>query len=1187
MPQHVSDFHDLPHAVRAHAATRAADAAVVFVHDPDDPEGATRLAYGELDAWARAIAATLSARHPGGARVLLLFPPGAAFAAGFLGCLYAGMVAVPAPLPDGSRLERRRVAGIAEDSGAAAVLTVRDLLPVIADWLTESGNTRPGTVAVDTPDALADADAWREPHRRPGDIAVLQYTSGSTGAPKGVAVTHAAIAANIRHMRDAYRLDATTPLGGWLPTYHDMGLFGTLAPALFLGTSCTLLSPVSFLKRPQHWLRMIDRHGIAFSAAPNFAFDVCARRIKDSQLVGLDLSRWRWAANGSEPVQAATLRAFRDRFASYGLRADALAPSYGLAEATVFVSRSAGMRDLRVSAAALERHTLRPAAPGEPYREIVSCGRPTALETRIVEPGGTRPLPPGDVGELLLRGESVCAGYWRNDEETRRVFSPADTPGGRPWLRTGDLAAEYDDELYVTGRIKETLIVHGRNLYPQDIEHELRLHHPELGHAGAAFTVPAQRGAPANGGQAVPDDESLVVAHETGPGAARMDLDALAVALRRTAVREFGIGLAAVALLSPGSVPRTTSGKVRRGAMRELFLNGELRPLHTDAGWRRLGGPAARPRPAAGEPTPRRPLTVRGLETVLRTAARDENAPLHPAHAAALDRHDAFPEDACRLLDQAGLAHAYVPAAHGGDLDDYAHLVQLTRAVARHDLTVAVAHAKTFLGSVPVWVAGRPEQAARLAERVRAGAVVSWALTEHGHGSDLLSTGTTAEQHADQWRLTGEKWLINNASRADLITVLARTGPSAGPRDLTLFLVDRRTPHPDTLTPLPKEPTLGIRGADISGIALRGASVPDSAVVGRPGHGLDAVLRSLQLTRTLCGALSLGAADHALRLAFDYATSREIHGTTLSRVPPARRALGDAVAALLLAEAVTAVGARSAHELPEELSVTSCVVKALVPGLVQSTLGSLGELLGARGFLADLHEHGAFAKLERDHRIVEIFDGTTAVCRATLVGQFPWLARGWHRRRTDDAGLRAVTSPGAPTPLDPARLRIVSHRGASLTQALPALVARVTARAAAGQEPPELLRAAQALLAAAEAVHAELARHQPTAGPPPAWTHDAARRYELCFAGAACLALRDRHHDTEGHPDRDAEDDARDTGAVPGVLAADALWARAALSAARAGLGEPDTDPEAVERLAALWSDPAARHSLFAGPGSH
>ncbi|MFE9727902.1 fatty acyl-AMP ligase [Streptomyces sp. NPDC005794] len=568
------------HLVAAISATAQADPerkAVGFVRHPEhEGEDALR-SYSWLDDKARRIAVLLRAVGLGaGSRVLLLFPQSAEFAAAYAGCLYAGMAAVPAPLPTGTSLETARVVGIARDAEAGAVLTVSDTEAEVRQWAAGTGLGDLPLFSVDELPDDADPDAWREPEIRADTVAVLQYTSGSTGSPKGVVVTHGALADNVRSFLSGFGLGAGARLGGWLPMYHDMGLFGLLSPALFSGGAAVLMSGSAFLRRPYLWLTLIDRFGLVFSAAPDFAYSYCARRVKPEEMDRLDLSRWRWAANGSEPVRAETLRAFTKEFAPAGLPPNAMTPCYGLAEATLLVSLSAGeLRTRRVDVAELENHRFVEAAAGRPSREVVSCGRPPALEIRVVDPATGKPVTGDGVGEIRVQGASTARGYWQKTEATAETFV-MDADGSGPWLRTGDLGALHEGELYVTGRIKELLIVHGRNIYPHDIEHELRARHAELGAVGAAFSLPTEEG------------EAVVVTHEVGPSVRADQGPELVTALRATLAREFGLASAGVVLVSRGRTPRTSSGKVQRRLTARLFRTGELAQVYADPGARRL-----------------------------------------------------------------------------------------------------------------------------------------------------------------------------------------------------------------------------------------------------------------------------------------------------------------------------------------------------------------------------------------------------------------------------------------------------------------------------------------------------------------------------------------------------------------------------------------------------------------------
>lgn len=512
---------------------------------------------------------------------------------------------------------------------------------------------------------------------------------------------------------------------------------------------------------------------------------------------------------------------------------------------------------------------------------------------------------------------------------------------------------------------------------------------------------------------------------------------------------------------------------------------------------------------------------------------------------AELDADEGFPAHYCARLDEFGLAAHYVPVEWGGALDDHERLLRLWRTVARRDVSAVVAHGKTYLGAASVWLAGDAAQAGTVAAAVLAGAPVAWALSEPDHGADLLNNSLTATECADGWRLAGTKWPINNATRADLVTLLARTGAPGAPRGHSLFLVDKTTLPPGSWRALPKVATLGVRGIDISGVEFDGAALPPSALLGQPGAGVETVLCALQLTRTMCAALSLGAGEHALRIAVRFATGRIIRDRPLiDRAHPAS-ILTRCAGLLAAAECAALVGARSIHGLTGELSVSSAVVKSFVPTVVDAAISELTEVLGVRSYLTAAHEHGAFQKLARDHEIVSIFDGSTPVNRGALVQQFPRLSRGITAGWVDADGLAASVAVGRRPPLlDRTALTLLSRQGCSVVQSLPALAGTVTGL------PDDVVEHVLALAGAARRLAARMAEVRPAARPSMAG-YELAGAYEVCYAAAACLHLW-----LGGEPD--------------GPLWHDAGWLRAALHALRARLAglmrEPAPAPESDDR---------------------
>lgn len=575
--------------LHAHAQSMPDRVAITYVNAPDVEDGHVTQTYAQLDLAARRLGFRLreSRRVAAGDRVLLQYPSGVEFAVAYFGSLYAGLIPIPAPLPANNKREQLRIRGMVHDAGVQAILTDSGHCPAVVEWAATESLTGVFVVATNADGAVETSGGMTAPNGDPQlsgpaadpDMpAMLQYTSGAVSEPKGVVISHGNLLHNVASIGEAFPMPLDGQHGGWIPMYHDMGLIGHLLTGVLLGRGCVLMDAAAFIRRPHHWLWMIDRFHIVHSAAPNFAYELCTRRIRDEQIAGIDLSRWKYACNGSEPVHAGTLRDFAARFAPYGLRPDALVPSYGMAENTLFVAGTPRRTPVicHVDAGQLERHTLlaHPVAT-ETTRELVSCGELRAAECVIADPATGTPLPADHVGEIWLRGPSVAHGYWNNPDATTRTFGATltTTAPAEPYLRTGDLGVLHGGELYVTGRIKETLLINGRNLYPQDIEHELRSRHDELRTLpGAAFAINAEPGAPYA--------EALVVTQEFRGQWAEEQFARLVADMKQTVSREFGLPVARIALLRPGTIRRTTSGKIQRTAMRELFLSDALQPLY-------------------------------------------------------------------------------------------------------------------------------------------------------------------------------------------------------------------------------------------------------------------------------------------------------------------------------------------------------------------------------------------------------------------------------------------------------------------------------------------------------------------------------------------------------------------------------------------------------------------------------
>ncbi len=572
--QHPGAHETLIELLRSRAALQPNKLAYIFLLDGDVEEA--HLTYEGLDQRARAIGALLQRNGATGERVLLLYPPGLDYIAAFFGCLYAGAVGVPAYPPNPARLERMlpRLQAIVSDARPAVALTTAPILAV-ADLLAAKA---PEFAAVQwhATDNLAEdlAADWRAPRIDGATLAFLQYTSGSTATPKGVMLTHGNLLHNSSLIQQGFATTSESRGVFWLPFYHDMGLIGGLIQPIYCSGTSILLSPVNFLQRPLRWLQAISRFQATISGGPNFAYDLCARKITPEQRAQLDLSSWQVAFNGAEPIRVDTLNRFAEAFSACGFRREAFYPCYGLAEATLIVSGVVPEAAPLVRAfdtAALERSQAVERADDVDARTLVGSGQPLQTVV-IVHPETAIACAPGQVGEIWVASPSIAQGYWNQAAESERSFGArlAGKYEAGPFLRTGDLGFLHAGELFVTGRIKDLIIIRGRNHYPQDIELTVERSHPALrSGSGAAVAVD------------VGGEERLVIVQEVERQRRTVDIETVAGAIRQAVAQQHDLHVYAIALLRPGSIPKTSSGKIQRHACRTGFLNGTLETIVT------------------------------------------------------------------------------------------------------------------------------------------------------------------------------------------------------------------------------------------------------------------------------------------------------------------------------------------------------------------------------------------------------------------------------------------------------------------------------------------------------------------------------------------------------------------------------------------------------------------------------
>ncbi|MGV9820701.1 fatty acyl-AMP ligase [Nocardia xishanensis] len=546
---------------------RAADAAdrIAYTFLPDGENESHSWTFGEVEQLSRALAARISQDAAPGDRALIVAPDSADFVLAFLACQFAGVVAVPVypPFPVTSPRRAQTLRTIAEDCGATAVLCAapEQTRGLLTGAVPELDRLRWIGIAADPQGAQG-----FEPVPVTGaDVSFLQYTSGSTSAPKGVVVTHDALMHNQEVIRQSMGFHPGTRFVGWLPLFHDMGLMGTVVPAIYVGSRAVLLPPLTFVQRPVRWLRAVTRYRATITGGPNFAYELCCRRIPAADREGLDLSSLEVMFNGAEPIRAETLAKFAAEFAGHGFDSNAFYPCYGLAESTLMTTgprRGTGAVTLTVSRDELAEGRVTPGAD----QTLVGSGRVSLhRELLIVDPDTRIPAPDGQVGEIWIGGPDAALAYWGNDAATRDTFR-AETvaPQSGPYLRSGDLGALIDGELFVVGRRKDLVIIGGRNYYPQDIEHTVENADSRIRRGcTAAFAVDREGG------------EELIVVAEVKADA-DPDIAALTATLRAAVTVDHSVTPARVVLVRAGTVPKTSSGKLQRHATRTAFEDGTL-----------------------------------------------------------------------------------------------------------------------------------------------------------------------------------------------------------------------------------------------------------------------------------------------------------------------------------------------------------------------------------------------------------------------------------------------------------------------------------------------------------------------------------------------------------------------------------------------------------------------------------
>lgn len=939
-------------------------------------EASYYLTYADLDCQARAIGAKLQQCRALGERALLLYPPGLEFIAAFCGCLYSGVIAIPAPPPDAARLKRSlpRLQAIAKDAQASLVLTTSRILSMVEDLRSQVPEFQAMRWLATEEIESELAEEWSAPAVSSETLAYLQYTSGSTSTPKGVMVSHGNLMHHSAYLNKAcgYTPDSVTVT--WMPYFHDYGLVEGLIQPLYNGTPCFVMSPFAFIKRPMHWLGAISRYKGTHSQAPNFAYDHCVRKISPEQRSTLDLSSWRAAGNAAEPINPKVLESFLEAFKSCGFRAQAFCPAYGLAEDTLLVS-SSRQTDApvlcKLDAAALEKNRIVDASKHDfIVRTVVGCGRLVGNTlVAIVNPETLTKCAPDQVGEIWVSDPSVAQGYWNRLEETERTFGAhlADTGEG-PFLRTQDLGFLKDGELFITGRIKDLLIIRGTNHYPQDIEWTVQRSHPALRpEHGAAFSVDYD------------GSERLVIAQEIERRYQNLDGDEVVGAILQAVAEYHELEVYAVLLLKTGSILKTSSGKIQRQACRAGFVDGSLDVVKTWTSSKVAeleqetvpmppepdkGGSSLRTAPSSDISRERADAIINWLRTY---ASSRINSQL-------IDERRCIPPYVVLDFGNRGILGMQIPEQYGGTALGNRDSMRVVEQLAAIDLTLATFVVNNdFLGIRPIQryanAALRDELLPLLAKGRE---LAAFALTEPGAGSNPQAISATGVKDAiGGWRLHGTKVWSGSAAWAGVINVFVKlVDGNSFSSGITGFAVRQGTPG---LRLGPESLTMGMRGMVQNFVYLDDVPVGSVNLLGEPGAGMEAGQDAMLYTRLAIGSMCVGGMKRCIQLMHRYATSRNIATGRLLDNPVTLARLSDLTAATTAIETLVARIAElldDGYFVPREAYV-AC--KTSGPEFLWKAADSLVQLLGGRGYI----ETNIASQILRDARVFRIFEGPT------------------------------------------------------------------------------------------------------------------------------------------------------------------------------------------------------------------
>lgn len=1030
-------------------------------------EGPETLTYRALDHKAQVVALTLQARAKAldlqlrQAPVLIALPAGLAFLQCYFGCLYSGAIAVPIKYPQRNR-PMEHTQNVAADSGAQLVISTHEM----QDWLCAALPGKTVLAIEDFPTAPEEISEgiWQDPGLDSADIAHLQYTSGSTSAPKGVAISHKNIAHNASDVCSSFQISADSRLLCWLPHYHDLGLvFGCIVP-VYSGSLSLLMPPTHFAQRPVRWLQAMQNHSVTHSAAPNFAFDACLA-LPPAATAGLDLSALKALLNGAEPVRAETVQQFATRFAQNGLGADVQCPAYGMAENTLVLSVNGPDTPLKwdsFDSDALQQRRLVPATDATVrHRGLVACnGSPLGSEIRIVNPDTRDLSAPGEVGEIWAQGPSVAAGYWQRKALSQHKFHAQINGEPGDWLRTGDLGGMSGADLFVIGRLDDVIVLRGINYSPEDIELTVEACDPALEQSGAIVFA-----------SEIGTAMRLVVVHEVTRSALRIlrrkGTEAAALqqhlvnTIRARVAEQHDLELGALVLLTPKGLPKTHTGKKKRHACHTDFAAGtftgvatwispryapvqdqvqppDKRPVQATTVTNPITSPVTTTTATAAEP---RAIREQARATRGQAVTSPADLPDDVLHAQQdtqkKAQKGAQPEKTAdligwlraygesrlnsRLMDERrtipphvvmdfgnqGLLGMVAPKRYGGLGLRNSEILNVVEQLAAIDTTLAsFTVVNNALGLRPILRHAQPELIDRLMPRLATGReLASFAMTEAGAGSNIRNLSATGRSDgAGSWHLHGTKLWSGTAAWAGVINTFVRLeNPEGGGQAVSGFVLEAGAAG---LRQGPEALTLGLRAMVQNQVILEGVQVTADQRLGEIGQGMAAATDAMEYGRFAIAAMSLGVIKRCLQLMLRHGGRRTIATGSLLDNPATNLRISELAAASSAIEAlIRTVAAQLDAELPPPPELY-CACKSLAPEFAWKAADGLIQQMAGRGYI----ETNIAPQILRDARVLRIFEGPTEPMNAHIgarLVQFPEDLRHYVGTRLEQPALAA------------------------------------------------------------------------------------------------------------------------------------------------------------------------------------